>query len=376
MHYNFNTSDSKGNTNTGSSARLVSYLEKETKGSWFNHEKDNIEAEEVKTEIDAFGKGQLKAHEWKFIEIEVNPSHKEQQIIIEKATGKKDVNQWEELNPTEKKRTIEEFQNYIKSVQDEQAKNYNRENIKTGNDLKYYAKIETQRKINGYDEEYKKGQSKQGEFKKGLQLHAHIVQSRKASDKKTKLSPESKHLKQSEKSIIKQGFNRNIFANRIEKSFDEMYKNERQVKETYEWHKANKYMRLERKIQLENQYNNQNNKEMKTIQETHQDLAQRHEIETYKDYVNAMEQENIKVKELKNEKNEVTDLQLKTEQEEVKFSDLELKNEEIKSRWLKEQGERRAEILEEQRRLEEIRKEEQIQKEQEEQGRTRKGLGL
>lgn len=374
MHYKFNTSDRKKNSNTGSCSKLVNYLEKETKGGWFNNEKDNINADEVQNEIDAYGKGQIKANEWKFVEVKINPSHKEQQIIIEKATGRKDVNEWEELTNSEKKKTIDEFKNYINKTQDEQAKNYNRKNIKSSDDLKYYSKIETQRKINGFDEEYKKGEYKQGELKKGLNLHAHTIQSRKAKDKKTKLSPESKHLKESEKNVIKQGFDRNLFANKIESAFDEKYNNQRNLQETYEWRKANKYNRLEQKMYLEKQSNQiKNNTEMKTIQEVHNDLAQKQEIETYKDYVNSMEKENVKVQEIKNEKNEVTDLKLKTEQEETKFSELEVNNEEVKSRWIKEQNERREEIQQEQQRQEQV-KQEQVR--QQEEQRERKGLGL
>ena len=92
MHYKIHTQDSKGNSNTKSCSSLVKYLDKEEKNNWFNHEQSNIDSFEVRNEIDRYGKGQIKKDEWKFVEFEVNPSQKEQQIIIEKSTGRKKTN--------------------------------------------------------------------------------------------------------------------------------------------------------------------------------------------------------------------------------------------------------------------------------------------
>ena len=251
MYTQFNTSSVKGG-NTGSSGNLVNYLDKEQQNEWFNDESKKIDSSTVKTEIDRYGKGQLGKEQWKFVEVEYNPSQQEQQQIIYESTGRNDVKEWNELSSAEQEKVKADFKEYVIEAQTIQAKNYNRENIKNGADLKYYGKVETQRKYKGTDQEVKQGKAKQGDLKKGLNLHAHIVQSRKAKNKKTKLSPESKHKKESSKNVIKQGFNRNEFYNKIEHKFDEKFDFKRDVKQSFEWQKANKLNRLDEKKNLEN----------------------------------------------------------------------------------------------------------------------------
>ncbi len=374
MHYKINTSDTKGNMNTGSCSKLVNYLEKENQNNWFTQSDENITSDKVQSEIDQYGKGQLRKEEWKFVEIEVNPSHKEQQIIIERATGKKDISDWNNLNDEEKKKSIQEFKNYVRDFQDEQALNYDRDKIRKGEDLKYYAKIETERRVNGYDEDYKLNKAKQGEKKKGLNMHAHIVQSRKSKDKKTKLSPASKHRTSSTKSRIKQGFDRNKFAQRIESKFDNRYQYERPLKETFQWKKANKLNRLDKKIELNNNY--KSNQKMKSITKVHQELSQNENIQNYQDYKSEMNKQGVEVEEMKNEKNETYDLKLKNDKEEKRFSQLQEetkfeKNEEIKSRWIKEQENRKEQIQQEKTRQHQ--KSSEISKKQE---KNRDGLSI
>ena len=233
------TKFSPAKSNTGSSQGLANYLDKEQKNEWFNHEKEGVKSEEVIQKIDDNAKG-LHNTRWKFVEVEYNPSHKEQQKMVEMATGKKGVNSLGELNAREQAAVKDEFRQYVRAAQDSQAKNYNRKNINKGADLKYYAKIETERKYKGTDEDVKSGKVKQGDLKKGLNMHAHIIQSRKAADKKTKLSPVSKHRKQTDKNKIQQGFDRNKFAKQVEKDFDKKFSYNRNVKETLEYKKANK----------------------------------------------------------------------------------------------------------------------------------------
>lgn len=259
MHTQFNTSSVQGG-NTGSSANLTSYLDKEQENGWFNSEEKDIKTKDVTAEIDQNGKGQLGKDDWKFVEVEYNPSQKEQQVIIENATGRTDVTEWNQLSQEEKEKVKGEFSEYVRDAQHIQAKNYARENIKSGSDLVYFAKIETQRRYKGTDERVKKGEIKQGQLKEGLNMHAHIVQSRKASDKKTKLSPTSKHRGASSKNKIQQGFDRNAFYNKLEQRFDEKYSHNRDVKESFEWQKANKLNRLEDKKELENKAQTGNKK--------------------------------------------------------------------------------------------------------------------
>lgn len=250
MHTQFNTSSVKGG-NTGSCSNLTNYLDKEQQNEWFNDKENGIKTNEVQKEIDRYGKGQLSKEDWKFVEVEYNPSQAEQQQIIYQATGRNDVKDWQQLSPQEKAKVKEEFANYVREAQDIQAKNYGRDNIKSGADLKYYGKIETQRRYKGTDKEVKQGNAKQGDLKQGLNLHAHIIQSRKAMDKKTKLAPTSKHKKRTSKNVIQQGFNRNEFYNKIEAKFDQKFNFNRDIKQTFEWKKANKLNRLETKQQLE-----------------------------------------------------------------------------------------------------------------------------
>ena len=244
--------------NTGSSQNLANYLDKEQQNGWFNDEKENIETVEVVEQIDRNGKGQLGRDDWKFVEVEYNPSHKEQQKMIEAATGKKGIDSLGELDARERAAVKGEFRRYVREAQDSQAKNYNRKNIDSGADLKYYAKIETQRRYKGTDDAVMQGHKKQGDLKKGLNMHAHIIQSRKGTDRKTKLSPVSKHRKQTDKNKIQQGFDRNKFAKQVEKDFDKKFSYNRDVKETLEYKKANKSNNYDLKQSLMENYNERN----------------------------------------------------------------------------------------------------------------------
>jgi hypothetical protein len=244
MNTQFNTT-STGGGNTGSSANLTSYLDKEQENAWFNATDKDIKTEKVTAEIDGMGRSGMKKQEWGFIEIEYNPSAKEQQTIIEAATGRTDVNDWNQLSQAEKEQVKAEFEEFVRDAQDIQAKNYGREKVQSGEDLKYFAKIETQRKYKGTDERVKKGEVKQGQLKEGLNMHAHIIQHRKTPDRKTKLSPQAKARKSSVNNPAKAGFDRNAFYNKIEHHFDQKYNHTREVKESFEWQKANKLNRRE-----------------------------------------------------------------------------------------------------------------------------------
>jgi len=250
MNTQFNTTSSGGG-NTGSSANLTSYLDKEQENAWFNATEKDIKTEKVTAEIDGMGRGGMKKEEWGFIEIEYNPSAKEQQTIIQTATGRSDVSDWNQLNQGEKEQVKAEFAEFVRDAQDIQAKNYGREKVQGGEDLKYFAKIETQRRYKGLDERVKRGEVKQGQLKEGLNMHAHIVQHRKTSDKKTKLSPQAKAREQSKANPSKAGFDRNSFYNKLEQKFDQKYSHSREIKETFEWQKANKLNRREDKQLLE-----------------------------------------------------------------------------------------------------------------------------
>ena len=248
MYTQFNTSTG----NTGSSSNLTNYLDKEQKNAWFNSSDLDIQTKVVTAEIDKMGRGGMKKSEWGFIEIEYNPSEKEQLAIIEKATGRTDVTQWNQLSSTEQQRTKEEFMEYVREAQDVQARNYEKENINSGADLKYFGKVETQRKYKGTDEEVKEKRVKQGQLKEGLNMHVHIIQHRKTADKKHKISPIINAKNISEKNPVKAKFNRNAFINKVEQLFDARYNYKRKLGETFEYRTANKFNRFLEKEALLN----------------------------------------------------------------------------------------------------------------------------
>lgn len=70
--------------------------------------------------------------------------------------------------------------------------NFGRDNIRGGQDLMYYARVETERSYHPEDEEVKQGIARIGEPKPGLNLHVHVIVSRKSLDGKVKLSPGAK----------------------------------------------------------------------------------------------------------------------------------------------------------------------------------------
>jgi len=253
MQHQFNSQSTKGDKNTGSSSNLTNYLDKEVQNDWFNAEQQGIKTDQVTNEIDSNAKGGVKKTDIKFYEVQYMPSHKEQQQIIEHATGKKDISDWQQLSPGEQEKVKASFAEYVREAQNIQARNFNKEGIESGKDLKYFAKIETQRKFKGTDEAVKSGKYKQGDLKPGLQMHAHVIQSRKTADKKRMISPMANARKVSAKNPVKAGFDRQAFTNNIEQAFDNKYNHTREIKETYEWHKANKFNRLDRKTELENQ---------------------------------------------------------------------------------------------------------------------------
>ena len=69
------------------------------------------------------------------------------------------------------------------------AENFRREKIKSGKDLVYFGRVETERHYRNSDEEVKEGQAKSGDRKPGLQLHVHIIVSRNDVTQTVRLSP-------------------------------------------------------------------------------------------------------------------------------------------------------------------------------------------
>ena len=164
---------------------VAQYLEKETgEGQrFFSHTEQDISPERVIMDIDG-NKKALGANDAKFFMLSLNPSQSEQMHLI----GRK-VDDFKELTPQEKKEVFQKLEAFTRSAMDEYALNFGRDNIRGGQDLMYYARVETERSYHPEDEEAKQGIARIGEPKPGLNLHVHVIVSRKSLDGKVKLSP-------------------------------------------------------------------------------------------------------------------------------------------------------------------------------------------
>jgi len=260
-----------GGSYSQSISDYVDYLEKENQGlkqqdmeHFFNQYGDEIRTKEVIKDIDG-NTSKLKKTEPKFYSITISPS-------------KYELKRLENSSKDLKAYTRELMKDYVAS--------FNREiNGKpiTINDIKYYAKIEHQRKFKGTDIQVKENQpyatkilqlkqdirkiessklevniSKlkhkinqlekgaphqqngkrivQGMKKEGNQSHIHIIVSRKDASNSVSLSPGSKY-KASEVVMngkkVKRGFDRDSFFANSEKRFDTQFGYKRNYAETY-----------------------------------------------------------------------------------------------------------------------------------------------
>jgi len=261
-----------GSSYSQSVADYVNYLEKENQGleqqdmeHFFNHYGDEISAKEVVKEIDG-NTAKLKKTEPKFYSITISPS-------------KYELKQLQNNSSDLKAYTREVMKDYVAS--------FNREingRPITIDDIKYYAKIEHQRKFKGTDFQVNENQpyatkilqlkrdirkiengklegniSKlkkkinqleqeapyqqnekrivQGMKKDGNQSHIHIIVSRKDASNSVSLSPGSKY-KASEVVMngknVKRGFHRDSFFANAEKTFDKQFGYKRNYAETYQ----------------------------------------------------------------------------------------------------------------------------------------------
>ncbi|WP_298487042.1 MobB family relaxase [uncultured Maribacter sp.] len=261
-----------GGSYSQSVADYVAYLEKENQGleqqdmeHFFNQYGEEISAKEVVKEIDG-NTAKLKKTEPKFYSITISPSKYE---LKQLQNNSKDLKAY----------TRELMKDYVASFNRE----INGKQI-TINDIKYYAKIEHQRKFKGTDFQIKENQpyatkilqlkqdirriengklegdiSKlkkrmnqlekeaphqqngkrivQGMQKEGSQSHIHIIVSRKDASNSVSLSPGSKY-KASEVEMngkkVKRGFNRDSFFANAEKRFDKQFGYKRNYAETYQ----------------------------------------------------------------------------------------------------------------------------------------------
>ena len=206
--------------NTASCHDLVRYLQKESgdRMSFFSHTEQDVSPEKVIGDIDA-NRSKLSANDAKFYMLSLNPSRSEQIHLIGREVGS-----LEELTPEERQAVFRKLERFTRSAMDEYAANFQRDSVRSGGDLLYYAKIETQRTYSPTDEEVKKGMAKIGEVKPGLNLHVHVLVSRKSLDGKVKLSPAAKSAGNSweleGRGTVRRGFSHENWKVRVQERFN------------------------------------------------------------------------------------------------------------------------------------------------------------
>ncbi len=218
---------SKGTyNNAGSSRKLCNYCEHEdmermeqgiyTEG-FFNLTDDNIYKSQVIKDIDS-NIGQLLKTDAKFYAIHVSPSEKEL-----RAMGATEQEQAEAM-----KRYIREV------VIPEYAKNFNKG--LSAEDIKFYGKIHFSRDRSDNE----------------LNMHCHLIVSRKDQTNKKKLPPLTNH-KNTQEGTVKGGFDRKNLFQQTEQGFDKLFGYNRQLSETFEYCNTMKNGSITDKLRMQEQ---------------------------------------------------------------------------------------------------------------------------
>ena len=226
MHIDF-APPSKGTyNNAGSSRQLANYMEHEDlermeKGiytdGFFNLTDDNIYKSKVIKDIDS-NIGQLLKTDAKFFAIHVSPSESELRI----------------MGNTEHEKA-EAMKRYIREVFiPEYAKNFNKGLSEA--DIKFYGKIHFDR--NRSDNE--------------LNMHCHLIVSRKDQTNKKKLSPLTNH-KNTQKGTVTGGFDRVNLFQQAEQGFDRLFGYNRQLSESFKYTNTIKNGNIDDKLKMQEQ---------------------------------------------------------------------------------------------------------------------------
>lgn len=226
MHIDFAPPSNGTYNNSGSCRQLVSYMEHEdlkrmekgiyTEG-FFNLTDDNIYKSTVIKNIDS-NIGQLLKTDAKFYAIHVSPSEKEL-----RAMGNTEQEQ------------AEAMKHYIREVFiPEYAKNFNKE--LSASDIKFYGKIHFDRSRSNNE----------------LNMHCHLIVSRKDQMNKKKLSPLTNH-KNSKNGIIKGGFDRVNLFRQAEQGFDRLFNYDRQQSESFNYHNTIKNSSISEQLKIQEQ---------------------------------------------------------------------------------------------------------------------------
>lgn len=226
MHIDFAPPSNGTYNNAGSCRQLANYMEHEdleriekgiyTEG-FFNLTDDNIYKSKVIIDIDS-NIGQFLKTDAKFYAIHVSPSEKEL-----RAMGNTEQEQAEAM-----KRYIREM--FIP----EYAKNFNKE--LSASNIKFYGKIHFDRNRSNNE----------------LNMHCHLIVSRKDQANKKKLSPLTNH-KNTKNGIIKGGFDRTNLFQQVERGFDEMFNYNRQLTESFNYYNIMKNSSMSEQLKLQEQ---------------------------------------------------------------------------------------------------------------------------
>jgi len=226
MHIDF-APPSKGTyNNAGSSRQLANYcehedLERMEKGiytdGFFNLTEDNIYKSQVIKDIDT-NIGQLLKTDAKFFAIHVSPSESELRA----------------MGNTEQEKA-EAMKRYIREVFiPEYAKNFNKGLSEA--DIKFYGKIHFDRSRSDNE----------------LNMHCHLIVSRKDQSNKKKLSPLTNH-KNTQKGTVTGGFDRVNLFQQVEQGFDKLFGYDRQQSESFDYHNTMKNGSMDDKLKMQEQ---------------------------------------------------------------------------------------------------------------------------
>ena len=227
MHIDFAPPSNGIYNNAGSCRQLANYMEHEDlermeKGfyteDFFNLADDNIYKSKVIKDIDS-NIGQLIKMDAKFYAIHVSPSESELQA----------------MGNTEQEKA-EAMKRYIREVFiPEYAKNFNKGLSET--DIKFYGKMHFDRSRSDNE----------------LNMHCHLIVSRKDQANKKKLSPLTNH-KNTKKGTVTGGFDRINLFQQAEQGFDKLFGYDRQLSESFEYANTMKNGSISEQIELQEQH--------------------------------------------------------------------------------------------------------------------------
>ncbi|GGK01832.1 DUF5712 family protein [Parabacteroides faecis] len=226
MHIDFAPPSNGTYNNSGSCRQLANYLEHEdlermekgiyTEG-FFNLMEDNIYKSTAIKDIDS-NIGQLLKTDAKFFAIHISPSKKELRA----------------MGNTEQKQA-EAMKRYIREVFiPEYAKNFNKG--LSASDIKFYGKIHFDRSRSDNE----------------LNMHCHLIVSRKDQTNKKKLSPLTNH-KNTKEGKVTGGFERVNLFQQAEQGFDKLFGYDRQQSESFNYHNTMKNGSITEQIKFQEQ---------------------------------------------------------------------------------------------------------------------------